>query len=76
MPVPSEVQALRDHLTTLHDEVRDGVVNAKTGAVLNQVLNTRLRLVELERKVRDQDELEDRITELERTAANIRQARR
>lgn len=71
-----EVQSLRDLLTTLHEEVRGGDVETKVGAVLNQILNTRLRLVELERKVREQDELEDRITELEQRAATMRQARR
>jgi hypothetical protein len=33
--------------------------------VVNQILNTRARLIELERKIREQEELEDRLEALE-----------
>jgi predicted component of type VI protein secretion system len=35
--------------------------------VVNQILNTRARLIELERKVREQEELEERIGQLEQS---------
>ena len=34
-------------------------------AVVNQILNTRARLIELERKIREQEELETRLEALE-----------
>ena len=34
---------------------------------VNQILNTRLRAIELERKIREQDELEERLATLEQT---------
>jgi predicted component of type VI protein secretion system len=33
--------------------------------VVNQILNTRARLMELERKIREQEELEERLEALE-----------
>jgi hypothetical protein len=48
----------------------EGVEALETGraAVANQLVNTRLRAVELERKIRESDELEARIEELEQAA--------
>jgi hypothetical protein len=34
-------------------------------AVVNQIINTRARLIELERKIREQEELEGRLEALE-----------
>lgn len=34
-------------------------------AVVNQIINTRARLIELERKIREQDVLEERLEALE-----------
>jgi hypothetical protein len=45
---------------TLADKVERGVA-----AVVNQIINTRTRLVELERKIREQEELESRLEALE-----------
>jgi hypothetical protein len=53
-------------LATLYQEVRGGAVCPKVGAVLNQILNARIRLVETEMRVREQEELEERIAALER----------
>ena len=33
--------------------------------MINQILNTRARLIELERKIREQEELEERLEALE-----------
>jgi len=40
-------------------------VDKGVGAVVNQILNTRARLIELERKVKETEELEERLTALE-----------
>jgi hypothetical protein len=45
---------------TLAGDVERGVA-----AVVNQILNTRARLIELERKIREQEELEERLVALE-----------
>ena len=61
-----EVQDLRERLEDLYSSVLTGLVEAKTGAVLAQIANTQIRLVETELRVREQVELEERIDELER----------
>jgi hypothetical protein len=45
--------------------VLEGRVDRAAAAVANQVANTRLRAIEVERRVREQDELEERLDELE-----------
>jgi hypothetical protein len=45
---------------TLADKVERGVA-----AVVNQIINTRARLIEIERKLREQEELEARLDALE-----------
>jgi hypothetical protein len=42
-------------------------VERSNAAVVNQILNTRLRAIELERKIREQDELEERLAALEQS---------
>lgn len=58
----SEIQALLKYLTSsvINIEMSSGVA-----AVACQLLNTRLRAVEVERRVREADELESRIRDLE-----------
>ncbi len=67
----AEIKALLSELTNrvLGGE---GVEALETGraAVANQLVNTRLRAVELERKIRESDELEARIEELEQAAGH------
>ncbi len=48
--------------------VLSGYVLPGVGAVANQLVNTRLRAVEVERKIREQDELLERIERLEEQA--------
>jgi hypothetical protein len=45
--------------------VLSGDVGRSEAAVVNQILNTRARLIELERKIREQEELEERLEALE-----------
>jgi hypothetical protein len=49
-------------------------VGRSEAAVVNQILNTRARLIELERKIREQEELEERLAALERVL-KVRSAR-
>ncbi len=69
----AEIKALLSELTNrvLGGE---GVEALETGraAVANQLVNTRLRAVELERRIRESDELEARIEELEQAAGRSR----
>jgi hypothetical protein len=59
-----EIRDLKKELEDLAQGVLTGEVDKGTGAVVNQIMHTRLRAVELERRVREQDELEQRIEEL------------
>jgi hypothetical protein len=67
-----ELAEIKTLLTNLTDRVLggEGVEALETGraAVANQLVNTRLRAVELERKIKETDELEARIEELEQAA--------
>lgn len=55
---------MKAQLETLADEVRADVIDPKVGAVVNQILNTRVRLIETERKLRETEELARDLAEL------------
>jgi hypothetical protein len=57
---------LDKQLENLAADALEGNVERGVAAVVNQILNTRARLLELERKIRETDELEQRLEELER----------
>jgi hypothetical protein len=61
----SEISDLKAQLRRLAENVLAGEVGRGDAAVVNQILNTRARLIELERKIREQDELEERLEALE-----------
>lgn len=63
-----ELRTIKAKLSDLTDQVLAGEVETGRAAVANQLINTRLRAVELERKIREAEELEARIEELERAA--------
>ncbi|MDP9477600.1 MAG: hypothetical protein M3R38_18260 [Actinomycetota bacterium] len=63
-----ELATLKGRLSDLYADVREGRLDPKVGAVVNQILNTSVRVVNLERDLREQDELAARIEELERVA--------
>jgi hypothetical protein len=63
----TEIRTLKGELEDLAKDVLDGSVDRGDGAVVNQILNTRLRAIELERKIKETEELEERIEALERT---------
>ena len=60
-----ELSALKDQLASLADDVLTGRVDTKVGAVVNQIVNTRLRAVEVERRVQETEVLANRVSELE-----------
>lgn len=59
-----EIKDMKAQLETLADEVRADVIDPKVGAVVNQILNTRVRLIETERKLRETEELARDLAEL------------
>jgi hypothetical protein len=63
-----EVAEIKAQLQDLVDTVLEGEQETGRVAVANQLLNTRLRAVELERKVKETEELGQRVDELERRA--------
>jgi hypothetical protein len=49
----------------IHTKRLEGRVEPKAAAVAGQIANTQLRAIELDRRVREQNDLEDRLDELE-----------
>ncbi len=67
-----EISDLKAQLANLAEEVIAGELETGRAAVANQLINTRLRAIELERKVRDADEFEERLNALENLTRNAR----
>ena len=61
----AETGAIKALLEDLTERVLAGALPTGPAAVANPLINTRLRAVELERKVREADELEARLEALE-----------
>jgi hypothetical protein len=61
----SEIREIKGRLKDLYSAVLEGRAERAAAAVANQIANSQLRAIELERRVREQDELEDRLDELE-----------
>ena len=60
-----ELAGIKQRLSNLADDVLAGEVDRAVAAVASQVLNVYLRAVSLERKVREQQEITERLEELE-----------
>ena len=56
---------LDKQLEDLAADALEGKVERGVAAVVNQIINSRLRTVEIERKIREQEELEARLDALE-----------
>ena len=69
-PATLEFAELKDELKALIKEVKDGKVAPGVASVITQLANVLLRGIEQERKVKETEELEQRIGELERRAAD------
>jgi hypothetical protein len=61
----AELAAIKRRLSVLVDDVLDGTQNRANAAVAGQLFNTLLRAVAVELKVREVDEMEARMGELE-----------
>ena len=61
----SEIRQIKGRLEDLYTAVLEGQEERAAAAVANQIANTQLRAIELERRVREQDELEGRLDEVE-----------
>jgi hypothetical protein len=61
-----EVAEIKSALHALAEDLHSGKMDPKIGAVINQVLNTLLRAVALEREMRVDEELTAEIEELKR----------
>ena len=75
MKAGAEIRDLKKQLEDLVEDVRAGRMERGVPVVVNQILNTRARLIELERKVKETDELEARLDALERAAEGQRGGR-
>ncbi len=62
----SEIADLKAQLEDLAADVLSGEVDRGAAAVVNQILNTRARLIELERKIKEQEMVEERLEAVER----------
>src|SRR3954454_9790947 len=60
-----DIPIIKSKLNDLYDAVLEGRMDRSAAAVANQIVNTQLRAVEVERRVREQDDLEIRLDELE-----------
>src|SRR5829696_3430625 len=63
-----ELASIKQRLSILADDVLEGSVDRGVAAVASQILNVYLRAIELERKVKEQEEILDRIEALEQSA--------
>jgi hypothetical protein len=61
-----ELAALKSQLRTVADGVLSGAVEPKRGAVAVQALSALTRAIEQERKIREIEEFEERLSDLER----------
>jgi hypothetical protein len=61
----TEIREIKGRLKDLYAAVLEGRTERAAAAVANQIANTQLRAIELERRVREQEELEERLDELE-----------
>ena len=62
-----EVVGIKQRLQTLADDVLEGQVARADAAVVSQIYNVLLRTLETERKIREQEDLIERLEGLEQT---------
>jgi hypothetical protein len=61
----TEIKEIKGRLKDLYAAMLEGRAERAAAAVANQIANTQLRAIELERRVREQEELEERLDHLE-----------
>jgi len=65
-----ELPTIKALLSDLTEQVLSGELPTGPAAVANQLINTRLRAIEVERKIREAEEIEERLSALEDLARN------
>jgi hypothetical protein len=70
-PGAEGLQDIRDLLKSLTDDILSGDVERATAIAANQLLNTALRAIEVERKWRELDEIEERLSALEDSGQGV-----
>jgi hypothetical protein len=70
-----EIRQIKGRLEDLYGAVLEGSVTRQAAAVANQIANTQLRAIELERRLREQDELEQSLDELENLLEDTERSR-
>jgi len=60
-----EISEIKERLRGLAEDVLAGRVEKGDGAVVSQIYNVLLRAIEQERKLRETEELEERLSEIE-----------
>ena len=68
----AEIRGLKKQLEDLAEGVLEGRVDRGDAVAVNQILNTRARLIELARTIKETEELEERLEALERAAEGQR----
>jgi hypothetical protein len=71
-----EIRELKKQLEDLAADVLAGTVELGNAVVVNQIINTRARLIELERRVKETEELEERLSALEQAKEEQKGGRR
>jgi len=71
--VAKELHRLLEDLT---QKVIDGELETSRGAVANQLIGTRIRLLEYERRAKELEDIEERITALEQRSDFAQRSRR
>ena len=61
-----EIPTIKAQLQELTEQVLAGEIPTGPAAVANQLINTRLRTIEIERKVKEAEETEERLEAIER----------
>ena len=72
----TELADIKQRLSDLADNVLDDTVDKGKGAVVSQVLNVLLRALSVELKLREQEEILERVAELEALVEQQRQGGR
>ena len=72
----TEIREIKGRLKDLYAAVLEGRAERAAAAVANQIANTQLRAIELERRLREQEELEERLDELEGLLEEAERSRR
>lgn len=60
-----ELADIKERLARLYEDLREGEVEPKVGAVAAQIANVQIRLLEMERRLAESEEFEQRVAELE-----------